>query len=46
MMVDMAESSDQEAIDSSVDFPRPSKSKTTRVRAGRYDKTGVNEEDE
>jgi len=45
-MVDTAEASDQVAIDSSVDFPRPSKSKTTRVRAERWDKTGVNEDEE
>lgn len=45
-MVDTAESSDQEVIDSSVDFPRPSKSKITRVRAGRCGKIGVNEEEE
>ena len=45
-MVDMAESSDQEVVDPSVDCPRPSKSKITRVRAERCDRTGVNEEEE
>ena len=45
-MVDTAESSVQEAIDSNVDFPRPSKSKMMRVRAERCDKTGMNEEEE
>ena len=45
-MVDMEESSDQEAVGSSVDCPRPSKSKMTRVLAGRCDKTGVNVEEE
>lgn len=45
-MVDTAEASDQEAIDSSVDCPLPSKSNVTRVRAERCDKTGVNEEEE
>ena len=45
-MVDTAESSDQEAVGSSVDWPRPSKSKMRRVRAGRCDRTGVNVEEE
>lgn len=44
--MDTAELSDQEAVGSSVDRPRPSKSKMTRVCAERYDKTGVNEEEE